>query len=215
MIIAIDGPAGAGKSTVAKRVSQELDYMYIDTGAIYRTIALGLMSQQVNIEDAAQLEQALSNMTIDYKIDAIYLNQQCVTEAIRQEKVSQKTSEVSKYPAVRKFATHIQQQLSMNHHVVLEGRDIGTIVFPNADYKFFLTADATIRGKRRFEELKQKGIDVTLDQVVTSIMERDHQDTTRQHSPLKKSEDAVVIDTSDLDIDQVVDLIIRQIKLEG
>jgi cytidylate kinase len=214
MIIAIDGPAGAGKSTVAKKVSRELNFIYLDTGAIYRAIALYLVRNNTDITDNDSVKKALNIINLKYTSEHIYLDNKIVDNELRTELISKKTSDYSKLYLIREFATSFQRDIARNENVVLEGRDIGTVVFPDAEYKFFLTAKAEIRGKRRFEELLTKGEKASLDDIIKSIEKRDENDKEREIAPLKKAEDAIEIDTSSISIDEVVSIIISNIKSE-
>jgi cytidylate kinase len=214
MIIAIDGPAGAGKSTVAKKVSRELNFIYLDTGAIYRAIALYLVRNNTDITNDTSIKKALTSINLKYTTEHIYLDNKIVDNELRTEEISKKTSDYSKLYLIREFATSFQRNIAINENVVLEGRDIGTVVFPDAEYKFFLTAKTEIRGKRRFEELLSKGEEASLDAIIKSIEKRDENDKEREIAPLKKAEDAVEIDTSSISIDEVVSIIISYVKSE-
>lgn len=214
MIIAIDGPAGAGKSTIAKLISKKLGFLYIDTGAIFRVITLSLINSKININYEDELINHLENIDFKYTTNHLFLNGKIVDEEIRTEIISNKTSEYSGNYLVRNYALKFQRELANLQNVVLEGRDIGTIVFPNADYKFYLTASEEIRGIRRHKELTNKGIDISLNDVIQNINERDNNDKNRKIAPLKKAKDAIEIDTTHFDIPEIVSKIINCIKVE-
>lgn len=212
MIIAIDGPAGAGKSTIAKKLSKQMGYMYLDTGAIYRTITLDLCNRNIDIENKKLLEDSLADIDMKYTMDHIYLNGKIVDDEIRTESISQKTSQYSSKSEIRVFAVDMQRNISLNEDIVLEGRDIGTVVFPNADYKFYLTASEEVRGNRRYKDMVDKGMDTSLNAIIKSIKERDFNDKNREISPLAKADDAIEIDTTSMTIDEVVEKMVSCIK---
>ena len=201
--IAIDGPAAAGKSTIAKMVANNLNYTYIDTGAMYRCVAYYAFIHQVDFHD----EAGVCNLLKDIKINMlpggiIMLNNQDVSMAIRENEVSMGASIVSGYSRVRSFLVSQQRDMAKGGGVILDGRDIGTVVLPNADLKIFLTASAEARAERRVKQLKEKGIEEDYNTVLAEIRYRDEQDTNRMTAPLKKAEDAVLLDTTELDFDQ-------------
>ncbi|SHI70425.1 cytidylate kinase [Dethiosulfatibacter aminovorans DSM 17477] len=212
MIIAIDGPAGAGKSTIAKKLSKQMGYMYLDTGAIYRTITLDLCNRHIDVENKELLAESLSEIDMEYTTDHIFLNGKIVDDEIRTESISQKTSHYSSKSEIRVFAVEMQRNISLNEDIVLEGRDIGTVVFPNADYKFYLTASEEERGKRRYKDMIDKGMDTTLEEIVDSIKKRDFNDKNREIAPLSKADDAIEIDTTSMTIDEVVEKMVNCIK---
>jgi cytidylate kinase len=212
MIIAIDGPAGAGKSTIAKKLSKELGYVYLDTGAIYRTITLDLCNRNIDIDDKNILSASLANINMRYTMDHIYLNGKIVDDDIRTESISQKTSHYSSKAEIRVFAVEMQRKISLNEDIVLEGRDIGTVVFPKAEYKFYLTASEEVRGKRRYKDILEKGTDTSLEEIINGIKKRDYNDKNREISPLAKADDAIEIDTTSMTIDEVVERMINCIK---
>lgn len=211
MQIAIDGPAGAGKSTIAKRLAKESGYIYVDTGAMYRAMALFLIRQGISADDRNGIESACENADITIKyIDGeqnVILNGENVNGLIRTQEVSNMASASSVNGKVRQKLVALQQKLAATEDVVMDGRDIGTVVLPDAEVKIFLTASSAVRAKRRYDELKSKGEDCDLDVIEKEIKERDERDMTREISPLKQADDAVVVDTSDMSIDEVVDAI--------
>ena len=207
--IAIDGPAGAGKSTMAKRLARELGYYYVDTGAIYRTVAYFLDLLGVSPKDADGVERYIDELTINIEYDEdgkqhMLMNGMDVTDEIRTQDISQKASLVSAHPLVREVLLDMQRDVAKAHNVIMDGRDIGTVVLPKADVKIFLTASAEVRAKRRYDELIAKGQKANLEQVLKEIQQRDYQDTHREIAPLKMARDSVKLDTSDLDIDGVI-----------
>ena len=207
--IAIDGPAGAGKSTIARRLAKELGYYYVDTGAIYRTVAYFLDLLGVSPKDVDGVERYIDELTINIEYDEegkqhMLMNGMDVSDDIRTQDISQKASLVSAHKVVRDVLLDMQRQVAREHNVIMDGRDIGTVVLPKADVKIFLTASAEIRAKRRYDELIAKGQKTTLAQVLKDVQQRDYQDTHREIAPLKQAKDAVLLDTSDLDIDGVV-----------
>lgn len=210
--IAIDGPAGAGKSTIAKKAAKKLDFIYVDTGAMYRTIALYFIRNGVAADDEKTISEKCSdiNVSIDYVdgVQQVILNGENVNDYIRTEQVSMMTSSVSKYPAVREKLLNLQRQLATEKNVIMDGRDIGTCVLPDAKTKIFLTASAGERARRRYKEQVERGIECDIKQIEKDIIARDEQDMNREIAPLKQAEDAVLIDSSDMSIEQVVDAII-------
>ncbi|MBQ7677907.1 MAG: (d)CMP kinase [Lachnospiraceae bacterium] len=216
MNIAIDGPAGAGKSTVAKRVAGELGMIYVDTGALYRAIALYLLNHAIDGDDEQAVEAALKGIRIEMKHDAegqhILLNGDDVTGNIRTEAVGNMASKTSAYGAVRAKLLSLQQDIAKENDVVMDGRDIGTTVLPGAEVKIFLTASVEVRAKRRYDELTAKGETCDFDRIAADIAARDEQDRTRALSPLKQAEDAYLLDSSGFTIDEVVAEIIARTK---
>ena len=210
--IAIDGPAGAGKSTIARRLAKELGYYYVDTGAIYRTVADFMDLLGISPKDVDGVERYIDELTINIEYDEegkqhMLMNGMDVTDDIRTQDISQKASLVSAHKVVRDMLLDMQRQVAREHNVIMDGRDIGTVVLPKANVKIFLTASAEIRAKRRYDELTAKGQKTTLAQVLKDVQQRDYQDTHREIAPLKQAKDAVLVDTSELDIDGVVDAI--------
>ena len=207
--IAIDGPAGAGKSTIAKRLAKELGYYYVDTGAIYRTVAYFLDLWGVSPKDIDNVNRYIDELTIGIEYDEdglqhMIMNGMDVTGEIRTQDISQKASLVSAHPCVREMLLDMQRDVAKAHNVIMDGRDIGTVVLPKADVKIFLTADPEVRAKRRYEELIAKGQQANFETILKEIKQRDYQDTHREIAPLKMARDSVKVDTSNLDIDQVV-----------
>jgi CMP/dCMP kinase len=210
-IVAIDGPAGAGKSTVAKRVADRLGFIYIDTGAMYRAVAWKTVQVGVPLSDEDAITVISERMTIRFDRSngqKVIADETDVTEAIRTAEVTRLSSPVSAISGVRRRLVDMQREMAASGGVVMEGRDIGTVVFPNADVKVFLTASPEERARRRHLELTEKGVESCVDDLVAQMRERDHRDSTREDSPLKQADDAVAVDTDDLTIDQVVDAIL-------
>lgn len=210
--IAIDGPAGAGKSSVAKIISKELGYIYIDTGAMYRAFGLYLLNNNIDINSEDDVSKQVDKVNISIEFvngeQKIYLNNEDVTDKIRTPEVSEAASVCSTYASVRTKLVKLQQELGSKSSVVMDGRDIASVVLPNANVKIFLTASVAERAKRRIIDYKQKGIEKSIDEVSKEIEERDYRDSHRENSPLKKVDDAILIDSSDMTIDEVVDKII-------
>ena len=207
--IAIDGPAGAGKSTIAKRLAKELGYYYVDTGAIYRTVAYFMDLLGVSPKDVDGVERYIDELTIGIEYDEdglqhMIMNGMDVTGEIRTQDISQKASLVSAHGVVRGVLLDMQRDVAKQHNVIMDGRDIGTVVLPDANVKIFLTASAEVRAKRRTDELLAKGQKAVYETVLKEIQQRDYQDTHRPIAPLKMAKDSIKVDTSDMDIEQVV-----------
>ena len=207
--IAIDGPAGAGKSTIARKLAAELGYYYVDTGAIYRTVAYFLDLLGISPKDLDGVSRYIDELTVEIEYDEagkqhMIMNGMDVTDEIRTPDISQKASLVSAHAVVRDMLLDMQRDVAKKHNVIMDGRDIGTVVLPRATVKIFLTASAEVRAQRRCDEMLAKGQKANLAQVLKEIQQRDHQDMTRAVAPLKQAKDAVKVDTSDLDIDGVV-----------
>lgn len=217
--IAIDGPAGAGKSTIAKRISKKLGCIYVDTGAMYRAMALYFIKNGISAQDSEAISQncGKADVTIRYEDNeqVVYLNGENVNGYIRTEEVGKMASTSSKNPDVRVKLVELQRKLAQSCDVIMDGRDIGTCVLPNATVKIYLTASVDVRAKRRFDELSAKGEDCDYEQIAEDIALRDHQDMTREISPLRQAEDAILLDTSDMNIDQVVEAIISICEKKG
>ena len=217
MNIAIDGPAGAGKSTIAKKVSKELGFIYVDTGAMYRAIAVHLIDNNISADDEAEVEADIADILIEIKYEdgsqQVYLNETNVTGRLRTEEVGNMASKSSALPCVREKLLSLQRELAAKNDVVMDGRDIGTNILPNAELKIYLTASVEIRAWRRYDELVTKG-ETNLDRrkIEQDIAARDKQDMERKIAPLKKADDAVLVDSSDMDINEVAETIIRLAK---
>lgn len=214
--IAIDGPAGAGKSTLARKLAEKLGYIYVDTGAIYRTVALKALWEKADPADPAQVVPLLEGLEIhmgyEDGVQKMYLEGEDVSGAIRRHKVSGAASQVSAIPEVRAFLLEFQRKLARESSVVMDGRDIGTVVLPNADVKIFLTAAPEARARRRLLELEQRGETAKFDTILRDIKERDYQDEHRPIAPLKQAADAVLLDTTDLDLGQSMSRLLALVK---
>lgn len=199
-IIAIDGFSSCGKSTVAKALAKKLKFVFIDSGAMYRAVTLYFLREGIDVEDEAAVAQALENIHIDFipnlEKTEIHLNDEDISDEMRQMYISDKVSEVSTIKAVRQAMVAQQQKLGRRRNIVMDGRDIGTTVFPDADMKIFMTADPQVRANRRYLELTSKGEHVTMDEIVKNLAHRDHIDSTREESPLRKADDAIILDNS-------------------
>ena len=213
LVIAVDGPAGAGKSTIAKIIAKKLNINYIDTGAMYRAITYKCLKNNVNINNEEEVIKITQNTDIDFKDNNIYLDKNIVNEEIRTIEVSNNVSNVAKIKEVRHLMVDVQREIGKRNSVILDGRDIGSYVFPNADYKFYLIATPNERGMRRFKELKEKGYDTSLEEIIKDIIKRDEIDSNREFAPLVKAEDAIEIDTTGKSIDEVVDFVLSKISL--
>ena len=214
--IAIDGPGGAGKSSVSKAIAKKLDILYVDTGALYRTIGLFVKSKNIDPNDAEAVSACLDEISIVVKHEngaqVVYLNGTNHGDAIRTPEMSMYASHVSKIPAVRAFLLETQKQIAKTNSVIMDGRDIGTVILPNADVKIFLTASAEHRALRRYKELCERGQNVKYEDVLTEMNERDAQDSSRKIAPAKPAEDAILFDNSELNFEQSVDAIIEIVK---
>ena len=220
MIVAIDGPAASGKSTAAIGVAKALNITHLDTGAMYRAITFGLIKNQINFKDFKAVEVYLNTLKLEFSIKekntALILDNTDITEEIRSNKINENVSDVSAIKIVREFMVKLQREMAKDTDCILEGRDIGTVVFPDADYKFFMTANDRSRAERRLKDLVSVGdkrvseLDVVLDE----LRVRDHKDSTRNHSPLQKADDAIIIDTTHLTVDEVVNKIVNIVNLK-
>ena len=208
MKIALDGPAGAGKSTVAKALAKKLDIMYLDTGAMYRAVALHMLDNGIAINEQDKVEEALKNIDLVVKYEdgaqKMYLKGEDVSLRIRENAVSKAASDFSALQPVRVFLVKMQQETARKNDCILDGRDIGTFVLPDADFKFFLTADSSERAKRRAKELAEKGQIVDVEQIQKEIEQRDYNDSHREFAPLKQAEDAVLVDSTFMTVDEVI-----------
>ena len=213
--VAIDGPAGAGKSTIAKAAAKELGFIYVDTGALYRAIAYNAVTKGV-IDDTQKIIDMLTDTNVELKyvdgVQAVYLNGDDVSAYIRTPEISMVASKVSAIPQVREFLLNLQRDIAQKNNVIMDGRDIATVVLPNADVKIFLFASPECRAQRRYKELIEKGEDVTFEDVLADVNQRDYQDSHRDIAPLKPSEDSVMADTSKLNLEESIQLIINIIK---
>ncbi len=214
--VAIDGPAGAGKSTIAKKVSENLGFIYVDTGALYRAVALGCINEGVSIGEPEKVKELLPKLDIRIIFfngqQHILLNDKDVSEAIRAENVSMAASRVSALPDVRAFLLELQRSFAKSDNVIMDGRDIGTVVLPNAQVKIFLTASPEIRARRRMLQLQESGAEADFDKILFDIVQRDYNDTHRETAPLKAAENAVTVDTTQMTLDEVAEKITGIIK---
>ena len=215
--VAIDGPAGAGKSTISRKAAAELGYIYIDTGALYRTVGLNALRLGVDIQND---EAVISTLTDDLKVELkftdgeqrMFLNGEDVSSDIRTPEASMAASRVSAVPKVRQYLFDLQKNLAKSNNCIMDGRDIGTVVLPDADVKIFLTASPEARAERRYKELKEKGVEASYEEVLNDMIKRDYDDSHRAIAPLKQADDAILCDTSDIDLQQSIELIINTIK---
>lgn len=214
--IAIDGPAGAGKSTIAKIVAKELGYIYVDTGAMYRTMALACYRAGIKSDQKEEVIEKCKSVDVSLGYEngtqKVYLNGEDVSIEIRQEVIGNMTSAIAVYGPVREILVKMQQELAAKNNVVMDGRDIGTAVLPNADLKIYLTASSRTRAERRYKELVEKGMDVKYDDILNDVITRDYNDTHRKTAPLKPAEGCITVDTTELDFEQSVEKIISVIK---
>lgn len=217
--IAIDGPAGAGKSTVAKEIAKRLNFVYIDTGAMYRAFGLYYLKKGISLDNEEDVDRYLNDVNIEMENNAgiikLFLNKEDVTTAIRTEEASRGASKISVYSEVREKMVELQRKMAKKTSVVMDGRDIGTVVLPDADLKIYLTASVEERAKRRYLEQTEKGMNVNLEDIKKDIEERDYRDMHRDVSPLKQASDAVLIDTSNITQEEVVEKILKLCKDRG
>ncbi len=214
--VAIDGPAGAGKSTVARGAAKELGYIYVDTGALYRTVALAAQRKNI-LGDEEKIADMLSSITVELKFDdngeqKVYLNSEDVSSLIRTPEISMAASSVSQIPAVREFLLELQRSIARNNNVIMDGRDIGTVVLPNADVKIFLFASPECRAERRYKELIEKGEDARYEDVLKDVNDRDYQDSHRKIAPLKPTEESVMADTTGKALPESIEMVVSVIK---
>lgn len=210
--IAVDGPAGSGKSTIAKEIAKLLDILYLDTGAMYRAITLKLINKGVAFDNIDEITKILTNTSISFDKKRVIVDGEDVTEEIRMPRIDENVSKVASLKTVRIELVRLQQNIAGSNSIIMDGRDIGTRVLPNANYKFFLTATVEERANRRFKELISKGVEVKLDELKQEIISRDKQDTERVESPLVQADDAILIDTTGLSIEGVVNKILEHIN---
>ena len=216
IIVAIDGPAGSGKSSTAKEVARRLGFTYVDTGAMYRTVTLETLRRKVDVKNKNQVAQIAKEITISFKwiedVHHTFLNDEDVSDGIRSSMVADMVSQVSAIPGVREVLAERQRQMAAIDSIVMEGRDIGTNVFPDADYKFYMDADIQVRARRRIKDYQNIGQDLSIDEIVQELQKRDKIDSSRSHSPLKKAKDAIIIDTTDLTFEEQVKKIVTIIQ---
>ena len=212
LVIAIDGPAGAGKSTISKLIAKNLGINYIDTGAMYRAITYKCIKEDIDVNDIQRVVDLCSRTDVDFVDNYIYLDGQRLNEEIRTLQVSSRVSDVAKIPQVREFLLEKQREIGKRSDVILDGRDVGTVIFPNAQVKIFLIASPEERARRRYNEFLEKKTEITYDEVLKSIKERDHIDSTRDESPFVKADDAIELDSTNLTIDDVVNFISKEIE---
>ncbi len=217
--VALDGPVGAGKSSVARECAKRLGFVYVDTGALYRAVGLFCVRNgiEMSVENEKQVGEAIeSGLKLDIRLEngtqLVYMNGENVSEEIRLPEISMAASAVSPIPAVRRYLLETQRSVALEHDVIMDGRDIGTVILPKAQVKIFITASPEIRAKRRYDELTAKGIDVDYDKVLNDLITRDYNDSHRKEAPLRQAEDAVLLDTSSLDFEQSVRAVIRLIE---
>ncbi len=214
--IAVDGPAGAGKSTVSKGVAKELGFIYVDTGALYRTLGLGMLRNNINTSDEKEIANYLKTVNVDIKYvnseQKVFLNGEDVSDFIRTNEISMLASKISAKPVVRAFLLELQRDLARKNNVIMDGRDIGTVVLPNATLKIFLTADAEDRANRRYKELIARGEKVEFSEILADVNKRDYDDMHREIAPLKQAEDALLLDTTGNNLEQSIELLKKVIK---
>ena len=208
MQVAIDGPASSGKSTISKLIAKENHFLYLDTGAMYRVVTLAVLRNHISLEDYDAIYELVQNIDIRFSMkdgkQSVFMNKEDVTDEIRSVEVTRNVSAVSAIKEVRTRLVHLQQEIAENHSIIMDGRDIGTVVLPQADIKIFLVASVEERAKRRFIENQEKGIEMSYEELVEDIRRRDYIDSTRKESPLRKAEDAIEIDTTTMSIEDVV-----------
>lgn len=215
--VALDGPAGAGKSSIAKKAAKALDYIYIDTGALYRTIGLAASQNNIEPKPSQEVEDLLSRIKVELTFNEkgeqiVLLDSEDVSGLIRTPEASMMASKISAIPSVRAYLLDLQRNMAKTHNVIMDGRDIGTVVLPDAQVKIFLTASPKIRAERRYKELLEKGMEVNYDDILKDVIERDYNDTHRETAPLKPAEGCIIVDTTDINFEQSVEKIISVIK---
>ena len=212
LIVAIDGPAGSGKSTIAKLLAKKYNLTYIDTGAMYRMITLYLLENNIDINDLKEVKRVLNTVNLDMQGDKFYLDNVDVSTKIREKRINDNVSKVASIKIVRSNLVDLQRKISNNKDVILDGRDVGTVIFPNAQVKIFLIASPEERARRRYNEFLEKKTEITYDEVLKSIKERDHIDSTRDESPFVKADDAIELDSTNLTIEDVINFISKEIE---
>lgn len=215
--IAVDGPAGAGKSTIAKKIAKDIDFIYVDTGAMYRAIALYFLRKGIDGHDVEKITSECPNIRVtlgydDQGMQQVFLNEENVTPYLRTEEVGRMASLTSAIPAVREALLDLQRNMAKTSNILMDGRDIGTNVLPDASLKIYLTASSAVRADRRYRELREKGVECDLHQIEKDIIDRDRQDMSREIAPLRQAEDAVLVDSSEMTIDQVVSTVIAEFE---
>ena len=206
MQVAIDGPASSGKSTISKLIAKENNFLYLDTGAMYRAVTLAVLRNHISLEDHDAIYELVQNIEIRFSMkdgkQSVFMNGEDVTDEIRSVEVTKNVSAVSALKEVRTRLVHLQQEIAENHSIIMDGRDIGTVVFPDAELKIYVTASAAVRAQRRYDELQQKGMPANYDDILKNVEERDYIDSHREVSPLRKADDAIELDNSNLTIDE-------------
>ena len=214
-VIAIDGPAGAGKSTIAKKLAECIGYTYIDSGAMYRAVTLKVLREDIPIGETYSIIRLAGETDIDFRNNSIYIDGRLADTEIREEAVNKNVSYIASIPEVRRLMVDLQRKISKNNNVVMDGRDVGTVIFPEAGFKFFITASVEERAERRYKELRLKGYEAELQDIKVQIEKRDHIDSTRADSPLVAAADAIVIDTTGKGIEEVLEEVIYYIEMKG
>lgn len=214
-VIAIDGPAGAGKSTIAKKLADSIGYTYIDSGAMYRALTLKVLRENISMTDLDKIISLADKTDIDFRENSIYIDGKAADAEIREEKVNRNVSYIAAIPEVRKLMVELQRKISRNKNVVMDGRDVGTVIFPSAGIKLYITASVDERAERRYNELKQKGYAAEIQDIKAQIEKRDHIDSTRSDSPLTAASDAIKINTTGKSVKEVLDEVINIIQAKG